>query len=111
MNIAEAERRTGLSRANIRFYEKEGLLTPTRGANGYRDYTEDDVQTLRKIMLLRRLRLSVRRSARSRAARSRCPKRQSGSSACYRAIFGRVSRRMLCAGQSVRIGQSGADWT
>ena len=59
MNIAEAERRTGLTRANIRFYEKEGLLTPTRGANGYRDYTEDDVQTLRKIMLLRRLRLSV----------------------------------------------------
>lgn len=56
MNIAEAERRTGLSRANIRFYEKEGLLTPTRGENGYRDYTEDDVQTLRKIM---RLRLSV----------------------------------------------------
>ena len=59
MNIAEAERRTGLSRANIRFYEKEGLLTPTRGENGYRDYTEDNVQTLRKIMLLRRLRLSV----------------------------------------------------
>lgn len=59
MNIAEAERRTGLSRANIRFYEKEGLLRPTRGENGYRDYTEDDVQTLRKIMLLRRLRLSV----------------------------------------------------
>lgn len=59
MNIAEAERRTGLSRANIRFYEKEGLLKPTRGENGYRDYTEDDVQTLRKIMLLRRLRLSV----------------------------------------------------
>ena len=59
MNIAEAERRTGLTRANIRFYEKEGLLTPTRGENGYRDYTEDDVQSLRKIMLLRRLRLSV----------------------------------------------------
>ena len=59
MNIAEAERRTGLTRANIRFYEKEGLLKPTRGENGYRDYTEDNVQTLRKIMLLRRLRLSV----------------------------------------------------
>ena len=41
MNIAEAERRTGLTRANIRFYEKEGLLKPTRGENGYRDYTED----------------------------------------------------------------------
>ena len=52
MNIAEVERRTGLTRANIRFYEKEGLLSPARGANGYRDYTEKDVETLRKILLL-----------------------------------------------------------
>lgn len=59
MNIAEVERRTGLTRANIRFYEKEGLLSPVRGANGYRDYTEDDVETLRKVRLLRQLRLSV----------------------------------------------------
>ena len=59
MNIAEVERRTGLTRANIRFYEKEGLLSPARGANGYRDYTEDDVETLRKVRLLRQLRLSV----------------------------------------------------
>lgn len=59
MTVKELEQALGMSRANIRFYEKEGLLTPTRGENGYRDYTEDDVQTLRKIMLLRRLRLSV----------------------------------------------------
>ena len=52
MNIAEVERRTGLTRANIRFYEKEGLLSPARGANGYRDYTEADVETLRKVRLL-----------------------------------------------------------
>ena len=59
MNIAEVERRTGLTRANIRFYEKEGLLSPARGANGYRDYTEDDVETLRKVRMLRQLQLSV----------------------------------------------------
>ena len=59
MNIAEVERRTGLTRANIRFYEKEGLLSPARGANGYRDYTEADVETLRKIRLLRQLRVPV----------------------------------------------------
>ena len=59
MNIAEVERRTGLTRANIRFYEKEGLLSPARGANGYRDYTEKDVETLRKIRLLRQLRVPV----------------------------------------------------
>ena len=59
MNIAEVERRTGLTRANIRFYEKEGLIAPVRSANGYRDYTEADVETLRKVRLLRQLRLSV----------------------------------------------------
>lgn len=59
MNIAEVERRTGLTRANIRFYEKEGLIAPARSANGYRDYTEADVETLRKVRLLRQLRLSV----------------------------------------------------
>ena len=59
MNIAEVERRTGMTRANIRFYEKEGLIAPARGANGYRDYTEADVETLRKVRLLRQLRVSV----------------------------------------------------
>ena len=59
MNIAEVERRTGLTRANIRFYEKEGLIAPARSANGYRDYTAADVETLRKVRLLRQLRLSV----------------------------------------------------
>ena len=59
MNIAEVECKTGMARANIRFYEKEGLVSPARSANGYRDYTEQDVETLRKVRLLRRLRLSV----------------------------------------------------
>ena len=52
MNIAEAERRTGLSRANIRFYEKEGLLKPTRGENGYRDYSAGDLARLLRIKRL-----------------------------------------------------------
>ena len=39
MTIKEIEERTGMDRANIRFYEKEGLLAPERLANGYRDYT------------------------------------------------------------------------
>ena len=46
MTIKELEALTGLSRANIRFYEKEGLLSPLRRENGYREYTEEDVQTL-----------------------------------------------------------------
>lgn len=55
MTIKELEERVGLTRANIRFYEQEGLLTPARLENGYRDYSETDADTLRKIKLLRQL--------------------------------------------------------
>ena len=37
MTIAELERRSGMTRANIRFYEGEGLISPARRENGYRD--------------------------------------------------------------------------
>lgn len=59
MNVKELEARTGLPRASIRFYEKEGLLAPIRKSNGYRDYSEEDVLTLEKIAFLRRLELPL----------------------------------------------------
>ena len=38
MTIKDVEERTGLSRSNIRFYEKEKLIEPSRNeSNGYRD--------------------------------------------------------------------------
>ena len=37
MNITEIEIMTGLTRANIRYYEKEGLIEVERLENGYRD--------------------------------------------------------------------------
>ena len=42
MTIKEAEIRTGLARANIRYYEEQGFFTPARGENGYRDYSEEN---------------------------------------------------------------------
>lgn len=59
MTIKELEVRLGISRANIRFYEKEGLLRPARRANGYRDYSAEDAAALEKIALLRRLGMPV----------------------------------------------------
>ena len=53
MNSKEIEERSGLMRSNIRFYEQEGLLQPQRLPNGYRDYSEEDLQQLLKIRLLR----------------------------------------------------------
>ena len=59
MTIKELEQRTGLPRTSIRFYEQEGLLTPERRENNYRDYSEEDVHTLEKIKLLRQLSLDL----------------------------------------------------
>lgn len=59
MTIQEMERKSGLERTNIRFYEREGLLNPQRRENGYRDYSEEDLQLLLKIKLLRRLGFSL----------------------------------------------------
>ena len=53
--IGELARRTGLSTKAIRYYESIGVLPSSpRGANGYRCYSQADVNRLN---LLRRLRL------------------------------------------------------
>ena len=59
MTIKEMEARTGLTRANIRFYEAEGLITPERRPNGYRDYSEEDLTVLQRVKLLRSLHMSL----------------------------------------------------
>ena len=59
MTIKEIEELAEMSRANIRFYESEGLLSPVRNANGYRDYSEEDLLVLKKIKLLRSLHISL----------------------------------------------------
>lgn len=54
MNIKQAEAETGISRRNIRFYEAQGLLRPQRNAdNSYREYTDEDIRTLKLIRMLR----------------------------------------------------------
>lgn len=60
MNINELERLTGITKQNIRFYEKKELLHPARNAaNNYREYTEEDLTALKTIKLLRRLDFSL----------------------------------------------------
>lgn len=50
MNIHELEEKTGISKQNIRFYEKKGLLHPARNeVNRYREYTQEDLQTHKKV--------------------------------------------------------------
>lgn len=56
MNIKQASEQSGVSAPNIRFYEREGLLTPARQrGNSYRTYTEENIRTLKLIRMLRML--------------------------------------------------------
>ena len=59
MTIKEIEEQTGMSRANVRFYESEGLLTLRRKENGYRIYEQSHVELLLRIKLLRALDLPL----------------------------------------------------
>lgn len=59
MTIKEVEARTGLARANIRYYEDQGFFSAARGENGYRNYSGENVETLLKVKLFRQLGFSL----------------------------------------------------
>lgn len=56
MNIKAAEELSGVSRQNIRFYEREGLLNPDRNPeNDYREYQQEHIEILKMIRVMRML--------------------------------------------------------
>lgn len=62
MRINEVEKRAGLKKDNIRYYEKESLLHPKRSLyNDYREYSEDDLRQLKRIKLMRSLGISIKK--------------------------------------------------
>lgn len=59
MNIGEAAERTSLPPKTIRYYEEIDLVTPERGTNGYRRYSDKDVHRLRFLQRARSLGFSI----------------------------------------------------
>lgn len=59
MTIKDVEKITGMTAKSIRYYESKGLISVARRENDYRNYTEEDVETLRQIRLLRYLEFTV----------------------------------------------------
>lgn len=52
MRIGELAERTGVSARMLRYYEQQGLLAPTRGSGGQREYGTPEVE---RVALLRTL--------------------------------------------------------
>lgn len=59
IGVAECVRRTGLTARALRVYEREGLISPSRSANGWRIYTRADLVRLNAIVALKSLGLSL----------------------------------------------------
>lgn len=60
MQIRELAEQSGLSEKTIRYYESIGILpSPRRASNGYREYSEQDVEHARFVAGARSLDLSL----------------------------------------------------
>ncbi|WP_153730754.1 MerR family transcriptional regulator [Sporosarcina obsidiansis] len=55
MKIKEFAQKFGMTPDGIRYYEKKGLLSPTKSENGYRQYNEQHEQVLQFIVVLKQL--------------------------------------------------------
>ncbi|KUF11269.1 Cu(I)-responsive transcriptional regulator [Pseudoponticoccus marisrubri] len=59
MNIGDVARASGLPAKTIRYYEEIGLVTPRRGANGYRSFRDSDLHKLTFLGRARALGFSI----------------------------------------------------
>lgn len=59
MKINEVCKLTGLTKKAIEYYQIKKLISPIVGENGYRDFTEEDVERLKTIAILKKLDLSI----------------------------------------------------
>ncbi|MEP3046798.1 MAG: Cu(I)-responsive transcriptional regulator [Roseibium sp.] len=59
MNIGAASQQSSLPAKTIRYYEDIGLVHPARHANGYRDYSDTDVQRLAFLQRARSLGFTI----------------------------------------------------
>lgn len=64
MNITDVSKTFGVSTRTLRYYEKIGLLKSTRREDyAYRVYAEDEIDRLKQIIILRKLRIPLKQIA------------------------------------------------
>ena len=59
MKIGDVTTKFGISHRALHYWESAGILKSTRGENDYRYYDEENMQKIRQIVILRKLRLSI----------------------------------------------------
>lgn len=59
MQVNEVIKQVDLSKRAIKFYEEKGLLQVSKDANGYRNYTDEDIRILKEISVYRKLGIGI----------------------------------------------------
>lgn len=59
MRIQEVCKHLNVTRKAVEYYIEQALLRPSVLENGYRDFSQEDVEQIRKIMILRKLGLGI----------------------------------------------------
>ncbi|MDY2781740.1 MAG: MerR family transcriptional regulator [Bulleidia sp.] len=60
MLLNEIVKEVGMTKRAIKYYEEKGLLTVNKDNNGYRNYSNQDVDTLKKISVYRKLGMGIK---------------------------------------------------
>lgn len=59
MTTHEVEKLLGITKNALIYYEKEGFIQPKRNQNNYRDYSENDIDILKFVSMLRSMEISI----------------------------------------------------
>ena len=59
MKTNEVEKLLGITKHTLRYYEKEDLVHPLKDDNGYRNYSDEDIQVLQLVKFLRNIDISI----------------------------------------------------
>ena len=59
MKIGDVTNKFGISHRSLHYWESVGILESSRGENDYRYYDDENMQKIKQIVILRKLRLSI----------------------------------------------------
>ena len=60
MLLNEIINEVGMTKRAVKYYEEKGLLSVEKDRNGYRNYSVQDVETLKKISVYRKLGIGIK---------------------------------------------------
>lgn len=53
LTIKETSEKTGIPADTLRYYDKEGIVSPKRSENGYRQYSDNDISALKNVIVMK----------------------------------------------------------